>query len=125
MEYTFYDSNNDLGFGEDAEILVEIDYSCRAGSPPGWEDPGESPECTINGCDIMSITTVDNEDINWSTLCPEKQAEVTAWAHDKADTAEVHEHCFEREERDLEDYADEMRETREEARQHRYDYYDF
>jgi hypothetical protein len=95
VEHTLYDSHNDLGFGEDTEILIDIDYTCHAGSPPGWEDPGESPECIINGCSIMQIITANDETINWSTLCPEKKKEVTDWACDKADTAEVHDSCFE------------------------------
>lgn len=108
MEYTIYDSHNDLGFGEDTEILVDIDYSCYAGSPPGWEDPGESPECIINGVDVMSIITANNENINWSTLCPEKQKEVTDWACDKSDTSEVHDACFQRDSDYWDDYKADM-----------------
>lgn len=103
MEYTFYDSHNDLGFGEDTEIIVEIDYTCTPGCEPGWEDPGCDPECTINNCTVVEILTTNNENINWTTLCPEKQREVSDWVYDKAQTSEVYDECFQHAS-DLEDY---------------------
>lgn len=112
MEYTFYDSHNDLGFGEDTEILVDLDYSCKAGSPPGWEDPGEDPECIINGWTVMFIGTANDEEINWSTLSPEKQTEVNDWVSDQANTGEVYDTCFQYESDYWEDYKADMADRR-------------
>jgi hypothetical protein len=94
MNYTFYDSHNIFGFGVDTEVFVKIDYTCNAGCEAGWSDPGYPPECTINSCTITGIVTANNEYINWSTLCPEKQREVSDWAHNQADNSEVHDACF-------------------------------
>lgn len=109
MEQTFYDTKNELGFGEETEILVDLDYTCRAGSPPGWEDPGDDPECEIYGWTVMSIVTPDDEDINWSTLSPEKQEQVNRWIEDEANTDEVYERCFEQSADYWEDYCEDHR----------------
>lgn len=112
MEYTLRDESNELGFGEDAEILIDMDYTCTAGSPPGWEDPGCDPECNISGWSVMHILSSDNEEINWTTLSPEKQKEIDNWLDDKVNTNEVYEDCFQHESDYWEDYKADMYDRR-------------
>ena len=112
MEYTLRDESNELGFGEDAEILIDIDYTCTAGSPPGWEDPGCDPECNISGWSVMHILSSDNEEINWTTLSPEKQNEINNWLDNKVNTNEVYEDCFQYESDYWEDYEADMYDRR-------------
>ena len=95
MEYTFYDGNNDLGFGEDTEILVELDFSIDAGCKPGLEDPGYDPECIINRWDILGVTNAQSENINLSTLSPEKKQELNDWISNECEANEVINSCFE------------------------------
>lgn len=95
-EWSFVDTENKLGFGKDSEVEITIEFSATAGSPPGWEDPGEPPEVTFENISLNKITTVQNEVINFDTLSPEKLKEVEEWAFGEVeDCDEVSISCLE------------------------------
>jgi hypothetical protein len=60
----------------------------------------------------MHIISSENEEINWSTLCPEKQNQINIWLDTQANSNEVYDSCFQRESDYWEDYKADMYEQR-------------
>lgn len=93
MEYSFYDSQDELGFGVDAEIVVDLDYTCRSACAAGLEDPGYDAECVIHGWVGVCVHT-ENGVFGWDDLSSEKQDELNRWVSARSDSNEVHDFCF-------------------------------
>lgn len=110
MEWTFIDENNKLGFGEDAEIEVYVEYTATPGCPPGWEDPGESPDVVYESVEFVQICTTNNETINRETLDPVKRKEVDDWSYDRAiEDDRLFDSCLESAQESYDDYIADMR----------------
>lgn len=103
MEYSFYDSEDELGFGVDAEIVADLDYTCQSACAAGLEDPGYDAECVIHGWSGVWVQTTDNGISSWEDLSSEKQDQLNHWISVRSDSNEVHDFCFEWESSRFED----------------------
>lgn len=109
-EWNFVDTKNELGFGEEAELELMIEFDVTGGSPPGWEDPGEDPDVSFENVSLIKITTNKDEVINYDTLDPEKLAQVEKWAFAQVEScSEIFGHCVECGESYWEDYEADMK----------------
>lgn len=88
---TLHDEENQIGFGEDAlvEIEISVDYAVESASPPSWNewsggDPGSSGGVEVTGWSVESIT-VEDKPVDYKSLSEEMKKKIDSWIDNQDD----------------------------------------